>query len=72
MSSGSSQAVVPAKNPDARKYTEITRYALMGSFVGLAYWAWQCPCDRIFKCHRYVVVPILAAIFAFVTTTVFG
>lgn len=39
------------------------RVALVTSFLGLAYWAHQCPCAVIFKCHRSQVLAALGAIF---------
>jgi hypothetical protein len=39
------------------------RALLIASFAGLAFWAWRCPCDVIFKCHRDQVLASIAALF---------
>lgn len=50
---------------DADKPTT-ERVALVTAFLGLAYWAHQCPCAIIFKCHRPQVLAALAGIFLWI------
>lgn len=46
--------------------TCVERWALIGAFSGLAFWAWQCPCSVIFKCHRPEVLTFIGALFIWI------
>jgi hypothetical protein len=49
-----------------RQYTPLKKGLLIASFLGLAVWAYQCPCPEIFRCHRNYVLPVLGALFIYV------
>lgn len=51
---------------DEYKYTPLKRAVLMGTFIGLAAWAFKCPCPEIFTCDRNIIITILGAVFLYV------
>lgn len=46
--------------------TDTERLVLTGAFLGLALWAWICPCKVIFKCHRASVLAVLGGVFLWI------